>query len=199
MTTDNQTIENPDALSENLKDVFCRKTEQKSLQKIADAWHIFKGAGEHHDYCLQKFSPKQDCVIAAGYNNVDDLPSVDLIEYLKLPKFVAESSNEKVFDIIVQDVDEAVTELARYRNEVDRELQSLKASQDSKLRSAQSDLSYFADQRYQQQEKSEKLSRSILLESALLFGAFILGAGGGIWGAIIALGVMFWWRSSLYD
>jgi hypothetical protein len=197
MTTDNPTIENPDSLKG--LDVFCYVTEQTCLEKIANNWHIIKSAEEHHDNCVKKFSPRQNsCVLASGYENVDELPDVNLVEYLKLPRFANESSNEKVFDILVEDVYEAVGDLEEYRSLVDSELQSLKASQDSNLRSAQSDLSYAAEQRFQQQEKSEKLGRDILIESALLFGAFILGAGGGIWGAIIALGIMFWWRSSLY-
>jgi len=195
MTTDNQTIENPDSLKD--LDVFCEVTEQTALKKIADAWRDLKSVEEHHDNCVSKFSPRQDsCVLASGRKSVDDLPLVNLVEfYLKLP--VTGISDEKKFDMLTQDVYQAVEELARYQKRVDSDLRSLKASQESKIQSAEKELSLIRERRLKQEEKSEKLSRSILIESALLFGAFILGAGGGIWGAIIALGVMFWWRSSL--
>ena len=57
MTTDNQTIGNPDALKE--LDVYCQVTEQTALGSIVNAWHNLKSAEEHHDYCTNKFASKK--------------------------------------------------------------------------------------------------------------------------------------------
>jgi hypothetical protein len=190
MAKDSQTIENSASLKD--LDVFCQVTEQTALEKIADAWHIIRTAQEHHDNCVGKFSPKQDsCVLASGRKSVNELPSIHLAKYLRQPH------SDEAFDVLAQEVYQVIVNLEAHRKKVDSELHSLKTSQDSKLQSAQSELFWAGDKRLKEQEKSEQLNRDILVESGFLLGAFILGWGGGSWGAIIALAVMFWWRASL--
>lgn len=197
---DISTNDQTDDPSESLEDldIFCQATAQASLGIIATAWHNLQEEKKLHDYCTNKFASERDSyMLACGLNSLDELPNVDVLERLKLPKFGGQISSETVFNILVQDAYLSLCTLASHRQKADDEIKELKSSQASKLQSAQQSLSWNREQMDKKEKEIGELKRFILIEGGFLFVAFVLGFGGGIWGAIIALIVMLTWRSNI--
>lgn len=86
--------------------------------------------------------------------------------------------------------------LTTHCNQIDSELERLKQSQasemqsakqgtlSSKMKLAQDSIDYAREEISTEKERIEELNKSILIESAFLLTAFVLGMGGGIWGRV---------------
>ena len=110
---------------------------------------------------------------ASGRNSVAELPNVDISEYLNLPKFVVESSREKVFDLLTEDVYQSLTTWVVHCKEVDNEVKALKISQTSNLKSVQQDIDCYSKEIVEKQSEIKKLNRAIRVQGYLLFSAFV--------------------------
>lgn len=195
MTTDTETPISLDELKD--LDMTCYTTYQEALQKVANAWHKLESGKELHDYCIHNLPTivyREPELFASVCNRVKNLPDIDILTHLEISNAVVELQPEK-FDSLTQNVNKSFENYLIGCQEIKSELDRLKANQVSALRSANKELDDLSNRILREEEFSEKLGRDILIESALLFGAFILGAGAGIWGATIALCVMFWFRA----
>lgn len=191
MTADNQT------------DVFCQITQQASLNQIADAWNVLCSEKEHYEKCVNQFSEKRGvCLRASGHVSEAELqiPSFDsIVEHLKSQKFANNFSNEEKFDALTQDLYLSLTDSVNHDLKTTKELEKLSKSQESGLKSAINE-SFATENRIAEMEKQlKKIDASINIESFLLLTALVVGAIiSGIWGAMVAVIAMFWWRSSSY-
>jgi hypothetical protein len=190
MTTDNQI------------DVYCQNIEQTSLKQIADAWNVVCSEKEHYEKCINKFSDKRDmCLRASGCVSEDklEIPSFDYIaEHLKSQKFANGLSNEEEFDILTQDLYLSLTDSVNHNLKTTKESEALSNNQKSELRSSESKLSNAEMWINIRAKELRELDISLGIEALLLFGAFVVGAIGGVWGALVAVVAMFWWRSNAY-
>lgn len=92
MTTDNETIETLDR-PKNL-DIDCQVTWQHSLKDLSDAYNTLESGKEiikffNSDY--NKFAERREAfLVLSSRHHVENLPSVDILSHLELPKFFAE-------------------------------------------------------------------------------------------------------------
>ncbi len=208
MTTDNQTIENPDS-PKNL-DIDCQATWQHSLKDLSDAYNTLESGKEiikffNSDY--NKFAERREAfLVLSSRHHVENLPSVDILRHLELPKFFSEPEvSQTVFHLLTHSMNESAEALTTHCNQIDSELERLKQSQASEMQSAkqgtqssqmklaQDSIDYAREEISTEKERIEELDKSILIEGAFLFVAFVLGMVGGIWGALIVpIGVLIW-------
>jgi hypothetical protein len=190
MTTDSQT------------DLSCQIAQQASLNQIAVAWNVLCSEKDHYETCVNQFSEKKSmCLSASGHVSEKELqiPSFDSIaEHLKSQKFANNLSDEEKFNVLTQDLYLSLTDFVNHDLKAKKGLEELIKNQESELKSAYNKLSSTEIRITQSEKELRELDTSIGIESLLLFGALVVGAIGGAWGAIIAVIAMFWWRSNAY-
>ncbi len=194
MTTDNQTIENPDALKD--LDIYCQITEQTALEKISDAWHDLQSQIEYFNYCDNKFpiDKRDNAQLISGYSLKELDDCLDLSRLMESTIDLRDLDTEK-FDALTRDVYQIIAEWMSHGQKTKGELATLQESQVSKTKSTQQELTWAGERITSKEEEIKKLGSAILIEGAFLFAALILGFGAGIWGAVIAVIVVLVWRS----
>ena len=194
MTTDNQTIENPDSLKDI--DVFCHVTEHTALEKISDAWQDLQSQIEYFNYCDNKFpiDKRDNAKFISGYSLEELDDCVDLSKVIETAIDLKDLDTEK-FDTLTRDVYQTIAEWMSHGQKTKSELATLQESQVSKTKSTQQELTWARERIASKEEEIKKLRSAILIEGAFLFAALILGAGAGFWGAVIAVIVVLFWRA----
>ena len=141
MTTDNQTIENPDSLKD--VDVFCYVTEQTALEKISDAWHDLQSQSEYFNYCDNKFpiDKRDNAQFISGYSLEELDDCVDLSKVIETAIDLKDLDTEK-FDTLTRDVYQTIAEWMSHGQKTKSELATLQESQVSKTKSTQQELTW---------------------------------------------------------
>jgi hypothetical protein len=208
MTADNQTIENPDP-PKNL-DIDCQVTWQHSLKDLSDAYNTLESGKEiikffNSDY--NKFAERREAfLVLSGRHHVENLPSVDILSHLELPNFSFEEQiSQTVFHLLTHSMNKSAEALTTHCNQIDSELERLQQSQASEMQSAkqgtqaskmklaQDSIDYAREEISTEKERIDELAKSILIEGAFLFAAFVVGMVSGIGGAlIVTIGVLIW-------
>ncbi|ELS33822.1 MULTISPECIES: hypothetical protein [Pseudanabaena] len=131
MTTDNQIIENPDALKD--LDVYCQVTEQTALESIVNAWHNFEAGKEFLAYCKNKLPiDKRDTALKVSRYSLSDLPEVEHFETLEFTQ-VALNLNKDEFDILVMSLSNGLADWQAHERRAKNDPESLQAAKNSDL------------------------------------------------------------------
>ena len=131
MTTDNQTIENPDSLKD--LDVYCQVTEQTALESIVNAWHDFKAGKEFLSYCKNKLSSeKRDTALKVSGYSLSDLPEVEHAETLEFTQAALNLKKDE-FDVLVMSLSNGIADWQAHERRVRHDPNNLKSSRGSSL------------------------------------------------------------------
>lgn len=178
-------------------DQFSASLHHNSLKTLFEAWERSKTFKEFQTYCNVRLYEDEvsSAVFDSGCPKGEDLPKVNDRDQQKVMKS-ALSLQTGSFDAYIKTFLQTVDDWRSHCREIDAELGALQQEQSSEMRSAQQRLSSIDDDIRRKEMKLEEYSKNIMIEGAFLFVALIFGAVGGMAGIVVAVGLMFYWRST---
>ncbi|MBD2177280.1 hypothetical protein H6F42_10190 [Pseudanabaena sp. FACHB-1998] len=131
MTTDNQTIENSDALKD--LDIYCQATEQTALESIVNAWHNFEAGKEFLSYCKNKLpNDKRDTALKVSRYSLSDLPEVEHAETLEFTQAALNLKKDE-FDVLVMSLSNGLADWQAHEKRAKNDPESLETAKYSDL------------------------------------------------------------------
>lgn len=186
-------------LPKSSKDIeqFSVSLHYNSLKTLFEAWERSQAFKEFQTYCNVRLYEDEisSATFDSGCSNSEDLPKVNDRDQQKVMKS-ALSLQTGSFDAYIHTFLQAVDNWRSHCKEIDAELGDLSQDQSSEMKSAQQRLSSIDDDIRRKEMKLEEYSKNIMIEGAFLFVALIFGVVGGLGGIVVAVGLMFYWRSS---